>query len=256
MLIGMGTSWLIKALSAFAHLIDSLPFSVIHDIPLNLTETVILYLLITTLVCFFLLKKKTSIPVALILILLLSLSLSERNMRQQKQMKMIVYSINKHSAIGLIHGNEAITFADSALLNSPRMMEFNVTGSLVALGIRKNAPACLDQKSTLHTYKTYPIHTVPGAVLMQWDTKRIGIVDSLPAFHKPLKPLALDYLIIRDNPKLRFSILLEWYHPRMIIADASNYHKRVKKLQKECRKAGIPFYDTRKSGALVVDFRN
>ena len=60
------------------------------------------------------------------------------------------------------------------------------------------------------------------------------------------------HLLLRNNPKLNVDRLLEKHQPKMVISDGSNLPWNVIRWKESCRKNRVPFYDTRKKGALKI----
>ena len=60
------------------------------------------------------------------------------------------------------------------------------------------------------------------------------------------------HLLLRNNPKLNVDRLLEKHQPKMVISDGSNLPWNIIRWKESCRKNRVPFYDTRKKGALKI----
>jgi competence protein ComEC len=64
------------------------------------------------------------------------------------------------------------------------------------------------------------------------------------------------HILLRNDLKINLDRLLQIHQPQLIIADGSNSPWTVRKWKKSCGKYKIPFYDTRKSGALKISLEN
>ena len=64
------------------------------------------------------------------------------------------------------------------------------------------------------------------------------------------------HILLRNDLKINLGRLLQIHQPQLIIADGSNSPWTVRKWKKSCGKYKIPFYDTRKSGALKISLEN
>ena len=80
--------------------------------------------------------------------------------------------------------------------------------------------------------------------------KTILIVDSLGVYKTSFKP---DYIILRNSPKINLDRLIEINIPEKIIADGSNYKSYQDRWKLTCLEKEIPFHQTSKKGAFILD---
>jgi hypothetical protein len=83
--------------------------------------------------------------------------------------------------------------------------------------------------------------------------KRIALIDSIPKPTGNCFKLKVDYLVIRNNPKLRINDLQRLYQPGLIIFDGSNSFYKTEKWITDTQKAGLKSYSIKNQGALIVD---
>ena len=76
------------------------------------------------------------------------------------------------------------------------------------------------------------------------------VVDSIGVYKTSFKP---DYVMLRNSPKINLDRLIDHLQPRMIIADGSNYKSYQERWFKTCVKKEIPFHQTSKKGAYIMD---
>jgi len=87
-----------------------------------------------------------------------------------------------------------------------------------------------------------------------FQSKRIAIVDKVYNYSLVTgSKLKIDYLIIKDNPKVKIARLLDFFEPDLVVIDGTNSVYKTDKWLNECRLAGVQAYSLRNSGALVVD---
>ncbi|MGA1775585.1 MAG: ComEC/Rec2 family competence protein [Flavobacteriaceae bacterium] len=83
-----------------------------------------------------------------------------------------------------------------------------------------------------------------------YDDFRLYIIDSEEDFIQlEFNP---SHILLRNNPKINLNRLLDYYNPKMIIADGSNAPWFTKRWEKSCNQKKIIFYDTRAEGALKI----
>ncbi len=253
-IIGLITSWLLKALNISMGWIESLPHSVIPDIPLSLPESLLLYLAIISVSAYILHRRKPLVMITLVALLGMFTSQALRSYRHQKQQKFLVYCIDKHSAFSLVSGSKCLLLADSLLLQDRKLIDFNITAGRSLLGLDQTATACLEKPEDGKTGKQpagFPVRM--NGSFLQSGHKRIALIDSLPKSQNTQKPLKVDFLVLYGNPRLSIARLCRYYDSGIIIFDASDSWSKSERWAAECRKSGKKYWDVRKSGAFVVD---
>ena len=84
------------------------------------------------------------------------------------------------------------------------------------------------------------------------NKKIVLVVDSLGVYNiKSVKP---DYVFLRQSPKLNLNRLIDSIQPKYIIADGSNYKSYVEHWKAICKKRKLPFHQTSKKGAFIIDY--
>jgi competence protein ComEC len=78
-----------------------------------------------------------------------------------------------------------------------------------------------------------------------FNGKKIYIMDSLGIYPKQIQP---DILLLTQSPQVNLERVLEDIHPKIIIADASNYYSNLKYWKATCMKKNIPFHATSEKG--------
>ena len=85
--------------------------------------------------------------------------------------------------------------------------------------------------------------------IQNFNKKMILNIDSLGIWHfRILRP---DIVVLHYSPKINFDRLIEYLHPKLIIADASNYPSYIVRWEKSSKKYNVRFIDIKKEGAVV-----
>jgi competence protein ComEC len=141
--------WVLKIAVAF---FEKLPFAIINGIAITTFDTIIIYGILISLYSFWLYKKLQFLNLSLALCaVLLTFQIIEK-LEQQSQEKMIIYAINKHTAIDFISGQQSSFIADAALLKSKDKMRFHLTPHWNAVGIEKTYKYCSEGFTLKPTY--------------------------------------------------------------------------------------------------------
>lgn len=255
-LFGVVTNFLLLVMNHSVEFIEHLPYSVLKITSVFTTDMILLYLLLISILLLFHFKRKELVYVSLFFLLLVSVSFMQTGLARQNQQKIIFYSSNKQTAIGYVSGKQQILIADSVLLNNIQARKFQLDGATALFGTKDLKEIALgsDTDTTLHC-PSLNMKTRNEGVYMLVQNKRIFIASSIPKTISDNAKLKVDYLIIRQNPRITIQDILKLYKPEMIIIDASNSEYRTEKWINECKKAGIDAYSIKKSGALTIDLQ-
>ncbi|SHJ21448.1 competence protein ComEC [Mesonia phycicola] len=85
------------------------------------------------------------------------------------------------------------------------------------------------------------------------NEKVLLVVDSLGVYNIP-EQKKIDYLLLRNSPKINLERVLKNFNVEMIIADGSNYKTYVKRWKNTCKNKKAPFHYTSEQGAFVIDY--
>jgi len=91
----------------------------------------------------------------------------------------------------------------------------------------------------------------PLQPIFNLKNKTLLVVDSLGVY--PVINLKIDYVLLTQSPKINLNRLIDSIQPKTIIADGSNYKSYILRWKTTCLKQKIPFYQTGKTGAFIID---
>jgi hypothetical protein len=87
---------------------------------------------------------------------------------------------------------------------------------------------------------------------IQFYDKKFAFIDH-PKDTLSNSKIYTNYLIIRNNPKIKIATLKNHYNFGLLIFDASNSRWNIEKWIDESLFLNIPFYNIREKGAFVID---
>ena len=252
--LGLITNFLLFVLNYSVGFIERLPYSVLKVTSIFTKEMLLLYMILISLMLLFALRKKGMLYISMMLVLLLSVSFTFTETQRQKQQKIVFYSANKLTAVGFVNGQQQVLLADSALLKDKKANKFNLDGAKSLYGLSQAMAFALDTVAEHHQQVPKQIHSLRnfGNNFLFFD-KRIALIDSIPKPTGNCFKLKVDYLVIRNNPKLRINDLQRLYQPGLIIFDGSNSFYKTEKWITDTQKAGLKSYSIKNQGALIVD---
>jgi competence protein ComEC len=248
--LGMAIAWflsfLLKLLNASVVFFEKAPFSLIQGVSISIAETWLIYLSISGIFLFFLLKQNRYLFGSVMLfIVLLIYQVIERNKETQHN-RLIVYSIKSKSAIDLVDGKRNYFLADSDLVNDKSAMLFHVYHNWWELGINEHE---------------FPTHECKGGSFFRhrnfvlFRNKKLLIADTSLVLESRAgrAPFALDFIILSANVNKKVSQLLHYFNCNYFIIDSSNSPYRAAKWKAECRALKKECYDVMQNGALVLE---
>ena len=84
------------------------------------------------------------------------------------------------------------------------------------------------------------------------DDKTLLVIDSLGVYN--IKSFQPDYVLLRQSPQINLNRLIDSIKPKHIIADGSNYTSYLEHWEVICEKRKLPFHQTSKKGAFIIDY--
>ncbi|TBN02698.1 ComEC family competence protein [Hyunsoonleella flava] len=200
------------------------------NIPFNFLYVLVFYGLIITSFRWFFRNNYSNLKYALIAIVLVQ-SAFIYNKYTKPNNQFIVFHKSRNSIIGQVFNNQITVTHDVDSIASSKykiVRDFKV------------------KKHIAHSV----FDTIPSFYIL--NSKKVLVVDSLGAYNTiKLQP---DYVLLRQSPKLNLERLISTLKPEIVIADGSNYKSYVERWERICQKQNIPFHQTSKKGAFVIDY--
>ena len=216
-------------LNKIINLVASFEQFIIKDIPINWQSLFCLYLLIIAFVILF--KKPTypKIVFAFISVLLFQSTLFITRLEIQNQKEFIVFNSWKNTLITERNGDKVTVYGNERTIDK------------------------LASNTVLKSYLIANNSSITGINKMQnlyyFNDKKIMVIDSFGIYSKEINP---DIIILRQSPKINLERLIQINHPKLIVADASNYKTTIQLWKSICAKKKIPFHATGEKGFYKV----
>jgi len=244
-LVGLALSGMIYLLNFVVGFVKFLPFSGIDYIYTSMPMLIVIYFA-TSLTFVMLTKKKLRLllPILMTLVLIISLSIYHKY-EVLNQKKIVIYSINKHSAYDFIDGDQHILLTDSTLSNNT--LHFSLKNSRTKWGIN----------SILHTMPTND--TILNSKLyfadnfLIFNDIRVFISDGKTNYYPTSSKLPLDLIIISGKNKTNVEQLMSIFSFNKVIIDSSVPYRNQKAIMKILKKEGIYCYNVNKEGAFILE---
>ena len=217
--------WSIFYLNKIINSIASLEQFIIQNIPFNLYLLISFYLLILTAVIWLKKPSYNKLAMVLISIIILQISFIKNRSDVENQKEWVVFNSKKSTIITERNGENVTLYANDSILKGSE--KNNILTSYL-----------IGNFSTLETKKR-----IQNTAF--FNGKRILILDSTGIYSKNIKP---DILLLTQSPKINLERLFQTLHPKLVVADASNYKTIQKYWKATCKKQKIPFHATGEKG--------
>lgn len=228
--IATGYGNVISLMNWFVGWISKQEAFLFKDIPFNLLYVFVSYIFIIALVLFYVKRNFSALKWFLISILIVQFSFIYTTYNTPEN-QFVIFHKSRYTLIGNTVNN-AITVA-SDLDSITKFKTKIITDYTVGNHIKSVI------EDSLHS-------------VYMLNTKKLLVIDSLGIYN--IKSFQPDYVLLRQSPKINLNRLIDSIKPKHIIADGSNYKSYVERWEATCRKRKLPFYQTSKKGAFIIDY--
>lgn len=222
--------WSVIGLNAIIAKIASFEKFIIQDISFSKTQLFCTYLMLFAVFVWYITPNFSNLRRALLGVFVFQIGLAATHYRFTNQSEAIVFQMPKNSLIVMRLGKQAWVYGDSVFVKKPN--------KIIALRnyLVENYSEVVDSK--------------PLSNLLFLNNKKIIIMDSLGLYPKRCSP---DLVILTQSTRINLERLILDLHPKMIVADGSNYLSKIKLWKSTCRQQKIPFHATAEKGFYRVE---
>lgn len=228
---------LLSALNKGIDWISQLPFSVSRSLFFSWYDVVLVYLFIIFLIITIILKSKKTLflCVSVFIILMTYNGILRYNNISKTEKTLILYNIPNNAIMELNVRNTSILFLDSLTFHGNNYSRYLIENTL-SNRIKNMEIVFLDSLN-----KSTSILDVGS-----WKVFIMGHQTKLPIHH-----VQVDYLWVRNNPKINANEILNKISPGIVLFDASNNYWNEETWEKACNENEVIFYNLKEKGAFV-----
>jgi len=220
----------ISSMNNFVNFISLQETFVFHDIYFSLILFITFYLFLISTIHFSIKQTSQKFIIVLVTIVLIQVSFIYEKSHDQKSNELIIFhqiknsilAIKKQKVISLHHSIDSIETYTNKIINSYLLGMF-------------------PQKKIISD-------TLKNVYRLNHDY--LYFVDSLGVY-KSLK-FSPKIVVLTQSPKINLNRLIQVLHPKVIIADGSNYKNYTQRWESTCKNKKVIFYNTSKKGAFVA----
>lgn len=224
-------AWLLKlalsVLLSFVQWVQSLPQALSSGIDISIAETYLLYILLFFLAFALVKKEGRWLVYSLSLLLLITAWDTYEDYEQAQQTELLVYKVNKHTAIAFIQGTEAVVLMDAVLLQDESKQRFHLKHHWWNRGLKQ-----IDKRALTDSMHTDFLFKEGNHI--QFADKRILLLDAHYQEQTTAFPIEIDFILLTGSFKGKLKEVLQTYKTNQIILDASLNYYQKQKWEKEC----------------------
>ena len=242
--LGKAMFWVILGMNWGIFAIQKLPGSLVQNIEFGLAAAVLAYFLIAAATKFWLERRPKWLLASLGCFALLAANRDFDRFSAQKTRKMTIYSIAGKSLVDFQSGENLVSLTDTI---SETARSFAVDKSK-----RGHISSIFWEKDTVCRWENL-LYEPP---FLQFYDKKIVVIDPKTKFSKNTdsEPIPVDFVVFRQNPRVKISEVLAQFPCRAFVFDASNSFFNLKKWTNDCADYQIECHDLRREGAFQLDF--
>ncbi len=237
-------------LNTSVQFIEGLPYSTIQGIYINKIELIGIILLIVSLAYFLFDRRKNYLFVSLSLFILLMISFNTRLYKNLHQQKIIVYNINRATAIEFRENKTSVMLIDSTLLQDPSKIDYHIRNNWIINGTSSN-PEILSYTANIQKGNLYKTNNY-----IQFFDKSMVLVNPEIKIYPDNYKMKVDYLLLTQNPDFDIEDMVECFEFEKVIIDGSNPYWKIQNWVESCKRNSIDYYLVKASGAWECEIKN
>lgn len=249
--LGIVLSGMIWLMNKTVEWINLLPLAVIQGLTLSMVGVLLVYLLCILITRFFVTKKSNFLVGGLSVLCVLAGMALMRQYNILNEQKLVVYDVRGHSVVDVFTGNKVFSLSDTAAYREERPIDFAAKNNRVFSGGKMVGKFLFEIPEKEENTANSPYWR--SGNFFTAGSFTIAVVDRNFLTYKPKNPLPVDFVFLRENPRLEIDELKGLFDFKMLIFDSSNNRWTVKKWVETCKKMSIPFYDVSSEGAFIAE---
>jgi len=250
-------SWLAKAMNYACLTIEELPFSTAQDIYIDVPQMILLFAIIVLFITFFFFTKRyRHLFAAVAMCVILAATNLWQSFEANSQKTLVVYNINKTTAINIIDGTDNIMFANLDSVQ-PEKIEFTAKNNWLKKGLdcEKYVNLSSGKENLLSTITAIDNRKVFFKnKFINYDGLSLYVLDDnfMPIDDESFGKVDVDYVVLAESPQVTLEEIAEHFNFRKIVIASSNNLSRCEAWEAEKSALGYDVHNVKNDGAFVV----
>jgi competence protein ComEC len=233
--VGYILTFLIRFMNLHIERLDEVSFAVWEDLHIDIGQMILLYLSIAAIAIGLLHKNKRMWWVAIGCGLIFFALRSYSFIHTAAQQKLIVYNVPKLQAIDLVDGHQVRFIGSPLLTNDDFLYNFHIRPSRI-----------------LH--RTQDVVNISNNKALQWQGRKILIVDTTVQVHAGSVKQRMDLLILSGNPRLYLDTFQNAFDIGQLVIDGAVPAWKAKLWKADAARLSIPCHHVVEKGAFVMNW--
>jgi competence protein ComEC len=236
---GVALTYCIRFMNKYIERFNEVSFAVWNGLSISVFQAFLLFLFITCCINWLLEKKQGTLKYGLAFLLVFFLLRTDSFIESNKQEKVIIYNTPRYQAIDLIDGRMSYfagdTVIDTVILQDELLYNYHLKPSRV-----------------LHRVNN-TILTPSSISFLDFNGKKIGIIDRNIAFSPTPAKEKLDLLVLSGNPRIYINDIYKTFQVKQIVIDGSVPAWKARLWKRDCDSLHLSCYDVSEKGAFVMN---
>lgn len=229
--------------------IERFPMSLVKGLFMDEIQFFIALTMLLLLLLWASLRKKRLMMELLTVSVLFAFTMAIRSERLERQHRLVVYSLRKHTAIDIIEGTEHVMLCDAGLLTDRGTIDYSLNGYWAQCQLDMN-PSCYlleEEVASDLVLKRGPLLSSQGCLLALWG----------PGWkaERCEPPLPVDMLLVVGKQKPDLRRVVAAYRMEMLLIDGSVPERDAMEWSRQAESMGISFHQLA-DGAFLYNIEN
>ncbi len=252
-------SWIAKIMNFACLSIESLPFSLTENIYISVPQMILMYIIIITLTAFFFFTKEYKHLFATLFFCLLYFGIDlHQTIESKSQKALVIYNINKATAINIIDGTDNIMFANLDSVQ-PQNIKFTTQNNWLKMGLEneKYINLSADKNQLLSTITTIDNRKVffKNKFIRYEDISLYVLDDNFMPIEDSISPVKVDFVVLANSPQISLEEISGYFAFEKIIISGSNSISRTENWFAENEILNYNLHNVKTDGAFIMPIR-
>ena len=233
LLVGKAVWACLHVMNASVAWVDHLPCSLVKGLYMDEPQFVLGLLMLLLFLLFVTLRKKRILLELVVVACLFSGTMALRAQRTSLQEGLQVYSLRKHTAIDLVHGDLHVLLCDEGLLADASVIDYSLKGAWAQRQLCMNPPCFVlsDDLDVGWAVKKGPLLSFEGTLMAFYEP------GAMPVDH----PIPVDILMVWGKQKASLRQALQSYQPGLLLIDGSVPSYLAEDWQRQAEELSVPY---------------
>lgn len=229
--------------------IDDLPYAVFRNITVDIPGLLLLYAVLIFSLIYLTNRKRFYLNALLSAGFMLAAVIAINYIRSSNQRLIVISHAKDNTVVSLINGRSSVILTRLEDETDNLWHERAISGLNDHYHVKESEEISFDEIRNRSVNTGYA--EIISSGFIAFSNCRFALIDNSFKLPSGKEKFKCNFILLRNNTKVRIDSIMNHFETKLIIADGSNKNYLKKKWNSYCEQNGISFYDTRKKGAFV-----